>query len=158
MPEPTEYQLLANLRDALQQITVAHGYHFDVASAAVKLDPNCNVESLIAPGGARPFIVLEVKPDSWQFSPANRAEIVLPVTIHWVSDSTPTDDTSRMLTFFRGCADVERAIAVDVGRGGFAKDTQIVQRSYETALDGAQVWAKVDVNLPLRRVYGQPDA
>lgn len=155
---PTEYQIIANLKTALQQMSVAGGYHFTIAAAAVKLDPNCDVESLIAPGGARPFVVIEVKPDAWSFSPANRANILLPVTIHWVSDSTPTDDVSRLLTFFQGCADVERAIAVDVSRGAHAQDTRITKRSYATALDGAQVWAMVDVDLPTRRVYGQPDS
>jgi hypothetical protein len=155
---PSEYQAIADLKTALLQMAVAGGYHFDIAAAAVKLDPNCDVESLIAPGGPRPFVVIEVKKDSWSFSPAKRCTILLPVTIHWVSDSTPTDDVSRLLTFFQGCADVERAIAVDVSRGGHAMDTRITGRSYATALDGAQVWAMVDVDLPTRRVYGQPDA
>lgn len=155
---PSEYQILAHLKAALQQMSIAGGYHFDVIADAVKLDPNCEVELLIAPDGPRPYVVIEVKPDSWTFSPGNRANILLPVTIHWVSDSVPTDDVSRALTFFQGCADVERAIAVDVSRGALAQDTRITKRSYATALDGAQVWAQVDVELPTRRVYGQPDS
>lgn len=155
---PTEYQILAHLKAALQQMAIARGYHFDIVGDAVKLDPNCDVELLIAPGGLRPFVVIEVKPDVWSYSPAGRANVVLPVTIHWVSDSVPTDDVSRMLTFFQGCADVERAIAVDVSRGANAQDTRITRRSYGTALDGAQVWAMVDVELPTRRLFGQPDS
>lgn len=155
---PTEYQILAHLKAALQQMSIAGGYHYNIVADAVKLDPNCDVESLIAPDGLRPFVIIEVKPDAWSFSPANRANIVLPVTIHWVSESVPTDDVSRMLTFFQGCADVERAIAVDVSRGVKAQDTRITKRSYATALDGAQVWAMVEVDIPTRRVYGQPDS
>src|SRR5580765_1912965 len=96
---PTEYQIVTNLRTALQRMAVTGGYHFDIQALAVKLDPNCDVESLIAPDGPRPFVVLEVKADTWSYSPANRATIVLPLTIHWVSDSSPVDDESRLLTF-----------------------------------------------------------
>lgn len=156
--EPTEYQIVQNLQAALQAIAVASGYHFDVAAAAVKLDPNVNVEALIRPGGPRPFIVIEVKPDSFVYSPASRATLTMPVTIHWVSETTPTDDTSRLLTYFRGIADVERAIVKDVSRGSRAKDTRITKRSYATAVDGSQVWAIVDTDIETRRVYGQPDA
>lgn len=158
MPQPNELQIVTNLQQALQGMAIASGYHFDVQAAAVKLDPNCDVESLIAPEGPRPFLVLEVKPDAWEYFPAKRVKVTLPVTIHWVSDSIPTDDASRLTTFMCGLADVERAIAADVGRGGFAVDTKITKRSYSTALDGAQVWAIVDVEITTHRVYGQPDA
>jgi hypothetical protein len=155
--EPNEFRIVQNLQQALQGIAIAGGYHFDVLSTAVKLDPNCNVESLIAPGGPRPFIVIEVKPDGFTYSPAKRTTVALPLTIHWVSDSTPTDDTSRLQTFYRGLADVERAIVADVSRGGFAIDTEITKRTYSTAVDRSQVWSMTDVEVKTRRVYGQPD-
>lgn len=156
--EPSEYQIIVDVQTALLQIAVARGYHFDMAALTVKLDPDQDVEALIGPGGPRPFIVLEVKPDSWKYSPANRATLVLPLLIHWVSESMPTDDASRLLTYFRGCADVERAIAADISRGGRAIDTRILTRTYNTAVDTSQVWASIDVQIDSRRVYGQPDA
>lgn len=157
-PTPTEYQIVKNLQAALQAIAMDAGYHFDVNRIAVKLDPNHDVETLAAPDGPRPFLVLEVKPDGWQYSPANRIDLSLPFTIHWLSDYVPEDDNSRLSTFFRGCADVERAIAVDITRGGLARDTRIVTRRYDTTIDGTQVWAEIDVNVLTRRIYGQPDA
>lgn len=158
MPEPIEFRILQNLQTALLAISVAGGYHYTVAAGAVKLDPNQNVEALIAPGGPRPFVLLEVAPEAWKYFPAGEVRLVLPVTIHWISESTPSDDNSRMQTFFRGCADVEKAIAVDPGRGGNAMDTRIVRREFETAVDGSQVWAQIETEIALRRTYGSPNA
>lgn len=158
MPEPVEYQAIVNLQQALQGIAVASGYHFTVAGSAVKLDPNENIEALVAPNGPRPFILLEIEPEAWQYLPALELRLTQAVRVHWISDSTPTDDTSRLKTYLRGCADVERAIAVDVTRGGLAVDTRIVRRVPERAVDGAQVWAMVELEILLHRTYGAPDA
>lgn len=159
MPEPIDLQIVQHLQAALGAMRVADGYHFDVAATAVKLDPNHQVEDLIAPTGPRPFVILELTPDEgWEYQPAEQLHLALRVTIHWVSDSTPTDDNSRLQTYLRGCADVERAIAQDVTRGGLAVDTRIVKRLYDTAVDGAQVWAQIDVEITLYRQYGAPDA
>jgi len=157
--QPLDYTLIVGLQTALRAMSVAGGYHFDVQASAVKLDPNCDVESLIAPGGLRPFVIIEVKPDTWEYKPAKRIDVVLPITIHWVSDAVPTDDESRLKTFFEGLADVERAIAKPItdGAGGEVLP-RITKRSYSTAIDGAQVWAIVDTELRSHRVYGQPDA
>lgn len=156
MSEPRELQVLQHLQAALQAISVAGGSYYDLAALAVKLDPNVNVESLIAPDGPRPFIVLEWKPDAWEYAPASQLRLTLKPVVHWVSESVPTDDTSRLQTFLRGCADVERAIAQDTSRGGLAVDTRIVGRTLDLAVDGAQVWAVVDVEIHTRRTYGSP--
>ena len=157
-PEPIDYQIVRNLQTALQAIAVGSGYHYTVAATAVKLDPNQNVEALIAPDGPRPFIVLELTPETWAYYPASQVRVVMSLTIHWVSESIPTTDESRLQTYLRGCADVERAMAIDVTRGGLAVDTRIVKRAFDTAIDGAQVWAMVDVALSLHRTFGAPDA
>ena len=83
---------------------------------------------------------------------------MLPVTIHWVGESYPHIDESRMQTFFRGCADVERAIGADPTRGGLAVDTRILQRTEDDSTAGAQVWAVIDTEIRLYRTDGQPDA
>lgn len=156
--DPIEYQIVRNLQTALQAISVAGGYHFDVVATAVKLDPNHKVDDLIAPGGPRPFVILELTPERWTYFPASQLKLALPLTIHWVSDSTPTADDSRMQTYLKGCADIEQAMAVDVTRGGLAVDTRIVRRTFDTAVDGAQVWAMIDVVINLHRTYGSPNA
>lgn len=157
MLEPIEYRILANLQAALQQITVGGGYHYDVLGTAVKLDPNQDVEALIEPGGPRPFVVIELAPERWEYFPADQLRLALPMTIHWVHESSPEADESRTLTYLRGCADVEQALAIDPGRGGLATDTRITKRTFEGAVDGSQVWGMVDITITLHRTYGQPN-
>jgi hypothetical protein len=155
--DPIDYTIVRNLQTALQAMSVRTGFHYDVGGTAVKLDPNHDVEKLIAPDGPRPFVILELKPETWTYQPAGRVVVVLPVTIHWVGESTPTEDASRLQTYLRGCADVERAIARDHTRGGLAVDTRIVKRTCDESTSGAQVWALIDVEIKLHRIYGAPD-
>jgi hypothetical protein len=162
MSEPIEYMVLRDLQAALMAITIAAGYHYEVAGTAVKLDPNHEVDELVAPGGPRPFIVLEPKSEaaeSWAVvEKPSGVRLVMPITIHWVNDSDPEVDESCRQVYYRGCADIERAIAVDTSRGGLAVDTRIVRRAPEVGQDGAQVWAVIDVEIVIYRTYGQPNA
>lgn len=157
MPEPIEYQAILNLQQALQGISVAAGYHFTVTGTAVKLDPNEDIDALVAPSGPRPFLILEIEPEAWQYLPALELRLTQAVRVHWIHDSDPTVDTSKLRTYLRGCADVEKAIAVDVTRGGLAVDTRIVRRVPERAIDGGQVWAMVELEILLHRTYGVPN-
>lgn len=156
--DPIDFRILQNLRDALKLITVAGGYHFTVAATAVKLDPNHDVEALIAPSGPRPFIVLQLGDEDWNFNyGASQVIVTLPFTVHWVSDAVATDDESRLKTFFKGCADVEKAITVDQGRGGLAIETRIAGRRLDLTVDGSQVWAMVDGRIRREHTYGSPN-
>lgn len=159
MPEPIEFRILQNLQTALLAISVAGGYHYSVAAGAVKLDPNHDVETLTPPSGPRPFIIVQLQPEAWEYRERpSQVHLVVPAIIHWFHDSDPTDDNSRLQTFLRGCADVEQAIAIDLTRGGGAVDTRIVGRAIDPAIDGSQVWAMVAVEIALRRTYGVPNA
>ena len=157
MPEPIDYQIVRNLQTALRAITVAGGYHYDVASLAVKLDPNQDIEQLIGDQALRPFVILEPTPGTWEYQPSKRVKLTIPVTIHWVQESDPTVDESRLLTCCRGVADVEQAIAVDIFRGALAIDTRITRVRFETVPDSAQVWVMVEIEISLIRIYGQPN-
>ncbi len=158
MPEPVDFLVVTNLQTALRAIAVASGYHYDVTSAAVKLDPNQAVEDLVRPDGLRPFVLLEPKPATWDYGFDRQVTRWVPLTIHWVHDADPTDDTSRLKTFYRGCADVEKAVAADLTRGGYGKDTQIVEQVYDEGRDGSQVWARTEVRVLLERQFGSPNA
>lgn len=157
MPEPIEFRIVQNLQTALRAIATAAGFHYDVQTIAVKLDPNSAIEAVKSPGGPRPLVLLQVNPERRQYEPGNQLKVIRPITIHWVNESTATDDDSRMQTFFRGCADVEQAIAADVSRGGLAVDTRIVRQVFEDSVDGSQVWAQIEVDVQLHRTYGLPN-
>jgi hypothetical protein len=156
MSEPTELLIVQNLQAALQGISVAAGYHYDVASLAVKLDPNQRVEDLLGETAARPFYVLELTPDEWEYSPSKMVLVRMPATIHAVHVADTTDDAAWLQTYLRLCADVEQAIAVDISRGGRAIDTRITSRDFHS-FGGGEVWARVQTTTSVRRNYGVPN-
>ena len=155
MPEPIEYRAVRSLQAALQSIAVAAGYHYTVQGLAVRLDPDQAVEDLIPPEGLRPFIVIGIERERWTYEPASELDLVQPVSVFWVHLPETLTDEGRLLTYFRGCADVEKAISVDFDRGGLASDTRIVGR--ERALRGQEIWAALSVEMTLHRQYGQPN-
>jgi hypothetical protein len=156
MSEPTEFLIVQQLQAALLAISVATGYHHDLDALAVKLDPNQNVEALIGETALRPFIVLELTPDVFQYQAAMRTRLTLPITIHAIHDADTTDDEALLRTYLRLCADVEQALTQDISRGGRAVDTRILTRKLQ-ALDGRQVWAMVDTEITVIRGYGVPN-
>ena len=159
MPAPTEFRILQNLQNALKAITTGGGYHYSVAANAVKLDLNAGVEALVSPDGPRPFIVIELGAERWKYDESGQqVGLVLPWTVYWVHDSDPTQDDSLLETYYRGCADVERAVAIDVNRGGLAQATRVVDRTLDRRVGGSEVWAVVDGECWLRRTFGQPDS
>ncbi len=158
MPEPSDYLAIVNLQEAMQAINVGAGYFYDVRGTAVKLDPNHDVAALAGVDGPRPFVVLEVQPETWDYMPAMRVKVTMPVTVHWISESDPARDENVLQTFFRGCADVERAITRDLTRGGRATDTRIVKRTNNRDADGSEVWAMVDLVIASIRTFGEPTA
>jgi hypothetical protein len=156
VPTPIEYQAIRNAQAALQAIAIASGYFFDVVDAAVKLDPDQAAEALVRPDGSRPFILIEMRDEVWQYDQANELRLTLPFTLHWVSDAPPAVDESRLEMFYQACADVEKALAVDISRGGVASDTRITKRRMDMP-PGTRVWALIDAEIWLRRQYGQPN-
>ncbi|HXG88769.1 MAG TPA: hypothetical protein VNJ02_10570 [Vicinamibacterales bacterium] len=158
MPEPIEFRAVQNLQAALAGISTGGGYHYTVQASAVKLDPNHKVEDLVAPNGPRPFVLVDLGDEKWEYAPGKQIRrLTLPVTVWWVSDTTPTDDNSLLQTYFRGCADIEQAIAQDISRGGLCTDTRIVKRGLNRIGEGSQVWAGVELELWFHRPYGQPN-
>lgn len=159
MAVPREYLIVLNIQAALQAMRTRDGYHFNVEQIAIKLDANDDVESRIGDYAVRPFTVLQVNPDGWKVggSRPNRADIVMPMTIFWMNETEDQTDTGRMLMFYQGFADVERALARDITRGSLAQDTLITSRTMRDREAGAQVWAQVDFEVRTCRTYGEPD-
>ncbi len=158
--EPREYQIVRNVQAALLSMTLAGGYHFSVQAAAVKLNADVDVDALVGETALRPFLILEVFPETWEYALHGVVALRLPLRVHWAHEIDEVTDEARMQMFFRGCADIERALAVDVSRGGLANDTRVISRQLHRRPDGdgAEVWAMVDLEIRTRRTYGQPDS
>jgi hypothetical protein len=156
VPEPITFRVVQNLQAALEAISIVGGYFHDVAQTAVKLDPNVNVETLIGDQRLRPFVIIEVGPEPFEYQPAKRLKQRIPIVIHAVHDSDPADDSSWLKTFTRLCADVEQAITKDISRGGVASDTRVVTTEFKS-FDGQLVWAFVSIEIVVHRTYGAPN-
>lgn len=155
---PIAYAIVKDAQAALQAIAVTAGDFYDVDADAVKLDPEHEVESRVAPDGPRPFIVIEPGALAMAFMDARAGEVktTLPLTVHWVHEIDPTDDDALLQTFFRGCADVERALTQDITRGGRAVDTRITVCELTPIGDSALVWAEIKVEISSWRTHGAP--
>lgn len=148
---------MKNLQEALLGISIDSGYHHDIAEFAVKLDPNHEVETMIGGQPLRPFLILELLPDRFEYvEKPSRVRVLMPFTIHAVNESDPKLDDALLATYLRLVADVERAIAGDIERGGLATDTRILRRRMHD-LGGEQVWAMVEGEIREHREYGEPN-
>lgn len=156
MSEPVTFRIVQSLQTALRAIAVASGFYHTIAAVAVKLDPNQDVEQLLGAEAKRPFAIIEVLPERRDYRPSNEVKIVQPVTIHFVQESDVTVDDSWLKTFTRCCSDVEQAITADLSRGGRVGDTRIITNDFHVYAQ-QQVWAKVRVEMPYLRQYGQPN-
>ena len=171
MPEPIDFRIIKNLQTTLRAIskTATPAYHHTVSSVGVKLDADHNVEDLVASmvsgdpqNPIRPFILLELLPDSWEYQPADQVLPLIPFSVHFVNDSDPTLDEALLQEYLRACADIEQAIAVDHGRGvdelgqPLAVDTRIITREMHE-LSGRIVWSTVTAAVKLYREYGKPN-
>jgi hypothetical protein len=154
LPEPNEYQMVLNLQAALLAIAVASGYYHDLSPTAVRLDANANIEELIGENQVRPFVLINVLPETRTYSPAMRVDIATPIEIHFVNEPPDPDDATRLREFFRARADIERAVTRDITRGGTAIDTKILDNSLEQVDGTSLVWTKTQLRVLSRRVYG----
>lgn len=160
--DPIEFRIITNMQTALQSIRRVDGYHHDLESVAVRLDPNYDIEALVgeatveADSPLRPFIVLVTSPDLFDYYPSKQLRLLMPFIIHAVNDSDPTDDQELQKTYFKLCADVETAIAIDVTRGALATDTRILEREMHEPI-GQLVWSMIKGEIRLQRTYGAPN-
>lgn len=173
MTEPLEYQILLALQARFQQMSTADGYYYGVDDVAVHLDPNNGVEALRPDAGGprvRPFVVIEpLDGEEWNYEPANQLRFVLPVLVNWVHTAVPgadaitgvpmpPSDAARVRIYWRGCADIEKALnrSNDPGLGGLATDVRIVDRKWIAEPEvGQDVWAQLTLHVHTRREFGK---
>lgn len=164
MSEPNEYLAIRTLRDNFAAISTARGFYYDVLPTAVSIDPVAQWESMLRPDGPRPVILIERGEESWSFSAGDQVEkggvrLSMPLTVHHIVERVPEADDDRMQLHYRGCADIERAVALDPSLGGTIFETLITKRSidYERS-GGTRVWSLIDLTLDCFRDYGHPNA
>lgn len=167
MAEPYEYRVRAALKAAFQAIAVAGGFYYGVADGAVVLDPDADVEALLAPEAPRPLIIIEPDDEAWEYFASGEVIVRMPTMVTWVHTAVPDtdvvfgtpapiDDDYRLKVFHRGVADLEKAIGLDPSLGGLVSDARITNRVWHPGRNGQEVVAQVTLELSSYRRYGQP--
>lgn len=141
--------ILENLRTTLAGITVANGYHNDIASAQRWRQSGNSLLNV-------PCIVINAGPEEKEPTPnpftTCRFTIYLDV---WMrqdqSDPQPTDALLNSLL-----GDIEKALMVDYTRGGYAKDTNMKSNVLFETLEG-QPQAGIVIELEIIYQHKQDD-
>jgi len=165
--DPKDYRVLAALKAALQAIAVSAGFYYGVDDACVLLDPDADVEALIAPGAPRPIIIIEQEDETWEYFASGEVKVLTPFLVTWVHDGVPPQNEAsgvplpvssdyRMQVYTRGVADIEKAIGVDASLGGEVVDTRIRNRAWLPGRNGQEVVAQVAIDCEIYRSYGVP--
>lgn len=156
--QPIAYAIAKDVQAALLAISTESGYFHTLGADAVKLDPEHEVEARTAPDGQRPFVLIEVSPPTFNYqnSRSGECEVTLPLSVHWVNDYDPTSDDALLQAFFKGLADVERALSRDITRGGRAVDTRMTSATLTPVGDSAICWAEIKVEIKSWRDCGAP--
>lgn len=173
MTEPLEYRIMVALADRFRQMSVADGYFYGINDDAVMLDPDNGVDALMSPDESlrkvRPFVIIEpIDGETWEYEPANQLKFTMPILVHWVHTAVPLDDVvtgvprppsdfERLRLYWRGCADIEKAInrSNDPHLGGLAVDVRIVDRRWSQQVAGQDVWATLTLHVTSRREFGK---
>ena len=161
MADPIDFLIIKNMQAALQAISKSAGYHHDISAVAVKLDKRHNVEERIpeanAPiGPPRPFIVLEVQTDDFEYHHSGQLLQSMPFSVLFVDDTDAQDDDARIKKHLTACADIETALTIDHQRGGKAIDTRLLGRELSDD-DSSTVRTIVSGEVRLHRTYGAPN-
>jgi hypothetical protein len=157
MAEPLGYQILLNLQSALRAISGA-GYFFSVGSAAVSIDPVDVIEIVLGRAASSPFVVIELGVSGRPtYQPASQMLEFLPFNIIAFANATHLDPVSRVNVYEQLCADIEKAVTVDISRGTLATDTRITGRQMQVTTGSLRVVAVVQLEVRTYRTYGAPN-
>ncbi len=155
MADSQRLAIRKDLQASLQAMTLAGGYHWDVKPTSVVRDP-VNLE-LVSPTETPFFVLGETEPVKREFFPALQLEDQILVMLYGRVDGFGQD--AKDDAFENVIADIEKALNVDIKRGGHASDTRLRQPfASATGLQNQTmvIFAQpIEVRLEMR-TYGQP--
>jgi hypothetical protein len=141
--------ILENLKTTLESISIASGYHNDIASVQRWRQSG---NSLVAV----PCIVINAGPEEKEPAPnpftTCKLTVYLDAWIRQAQDDPQSTDT--LLNSLLG--DIEKALMLDYTRGGYAKDTNIKSNVLFETLEG-QPQAGIIVELEIIYQHRQND-
>ena len=152
----TALSIQQSLATAIRAMTVAGGYTYNVQATSVMLDP-VNLETL-SPAMLPAFYVHIDSPGERGFLSPMRVKDRLNFTVVARADATGLAFDRKHTTFAALVADLEKALTVDITRGGLATDTKLGQPEAPLMQlgNGNIVVVVQPVSVLTYRVYGQP--
>lgn len=161
MSMPVLLSIVLNMQAALQAISTAAGYFNDIKPTSVVLDAQA-----LAPVSPTevPFIVLGhmVEPVNREWG-RSRSGVLGAIQDRWrivleARVDAPGLGTARKLTALTNFeADVEKALTLDLQRGGLALYTYVMQGTRFTGLaNDPMSYLQIPVEILLDRPYAQP--
>jgi len=130
--DSTVGRLLDNVCVALRAMTVAGGSHWDVRADAVQTDP---INILGVAKERRPTFLVEVSPTgSRTFEPASALTETVKILITMIAEADGDSPDRKTATGLALAMDVEKALTVDIRRGGLSSDTRVLVPEILTAL------------------------
>lgn len=148
-------QVLESLVEAVQSIRVSSGYQFDFDDESVQTDP---VDPLTVEHGRRPFCLVEPSPSgSREFEPASQLKEFFRVLLTVVFDSDDSGAHRKTAAAETMLADLERALTVDVERGGLCSDTRVLVPEILVSLGRSNtVVVLQEIECRIHRTHGVP--
>lgn len=160
MADSQRLSVRKNIQAALQAMTINGGYHWDVRADSVVRDP---VALDFVSTTETPFFVLgQLEPmkntGARAFLPALQLEDELLMNIFVRVDAPGSNPNRKDDAAEHMLADIEKALTVDITRGGYAIDTRLHQPP--AAVIGLPTEDRMILTQPVeirvQRSYGQP--
>lgn len=158
MSAPVLLAIVLNMQTALQAISVGSGYFNTVKPTSVVLD---DVELLTIPSTETPYFIVGhlVEPVARNFETTKPTGILEKwrVTVDARIDAPGTGTARKLTALTQLEADVEKALCVDLQRGGLAQYTYTGQATCYTNFAQQNIaMLRIPVEILLRREYGVP--
>jgi len=156
MADSQRLAIRKSVQAALQAMSVAGGYHWDVKPSSVVRDP---VSLLTVAATETPFFVLgETEPMNRTFFPAMEMEDAILLRLYARVDAPGLEANRKDDAFENLIADIEKALTVDITRGQNAIDTRLHQpEASATGLPNQNmVLVMQPIEIRTHRQYGQP--
>lgn len=141
--------ILENLKTTLEAISIANGYHNDIASVQRWRQSGNSLLNV-------PCIVINAGPEEKtpEPNPFTTCRFTVYLDVWMRQDAADPQPTDSLLNSLLG--DIEKALMVDYTRGGFAKDTNIKSNVLFETLEG-QPQAGIIIELEIIYQHKQDD-
>lgn len=154
MTETLLYNALLTLQTQLQTISEESGFYYSVQPDAVSLDPNDVVSVVTGRQVKSPFLMLEFPASRVTHGRSDQMLESIPLNVIGFVLADLADPLSRLKSYERLCADVEKAIHANVRLDDQVLDTRLVSKQMIPVPATQRVMALMQFEVRTYRFYG----